>query len=411
MPTIHSQTLSHDQVSTSSSSSSPQNFNNHDQEEFDNHVSPQTELAPVRSVTSQHPMQTRLKDNITKPKEFTDVTVRYSRAFITSIEPTSHLVALKDPSWKQAMDNEFNTLIKNETWKLARLVARGFKQRYGIDYEDTLSPVVKPTTIRLILSLALSRGWQLRQIAIQNAFLHGLINEEVSWLLEFGFVPSKADSSLFIYNRHGVITYVLIYVDDIIIASSCTSTTNNLLGSLQADFAVKDLSPLSYFLGIEVVTIQSGLLLSQQRYIVDILKRANMIEANSASTPMSTTEKLAKTMGEPLDATAELMWLQTLLSELGIFQHRPPCLWCDNLGATYLTSNPVFHAHTKHIEVDFHFVRERVARGALDVHFISTNDQVADVLTKPLLLHKFKQFRDNLNLLFIPLRLKGDVRR
>ncbi|GJT24370.1 retrotransposon protein, putative, ty1-copia subclass [Tanacetum coccineum] len=63
-------------------------------------------------------MQTRLKDNITKPKEFTDGTIRYSRAFITSVEPTSHLVALKDPSWKQAMDNEFNALIKNETWKL-----------------------------------------------------------------------------------------------------------------------------------------------------------------------------------------------------------------------------------------------------------------------------------------------------
>ncbi|GJY63493.1 uncharacterized mitochondrial protein-like protein [Tanacetum coccineum] len=125
-----------------------------------------------------------------------------------------------------------------------------------------------------------------------------------SWLLEFGFVPSKDDSSLFIYNRCGVITYVLIYVDDIIIASSCTSTTNNILGSLQADFAFKDLDPLSYFLGIEVVRIQSGLLLSQQRYIVDILKRANMIEANSVSTPISTTEKLAKIIGEPLDATS-----------------------------------------------------------------------------------------------------------
>jgi histone deacetylase 1/2 len=84
------------------------------------------------------------------------------------------------------------------------------------------------------------------------------------------------------------------------------------------------------------------------------------------------------------NATAELIWVQSLLKELGGVQLRPPILWCDNIGATYLSSNPVFHARTKHIEVDFHFVRERVSQKQLQIRFISSKDQVANILTKPL---------------------------
>ena len=73
-------------------------------------------------------------------------------------------------------------------------------------------------------------------------------------------------------------------------------------------------------------------------------------------------------------------------------------LWCDNLGATYLSANPVFHARTNHIEVDFHFVREKVAQGALDVRFVSSGDQVADAFTKPATKIMLEKLRRNLNL-------------
>lgn len=76
-----------------------------------------------------------------------------------------------------------------------------------------------------------------------------------------------------------------------------------------------------------------------------------------------------------------------------------PVLWCDNLGATYMSANPVFHAHTKHVEIDFHFVREKVAAKRLSVQFISTDDQIVDIFTKPLSSQRFKGLRSKLNVL------------
>jgi histone deacetylase 1/2 len=114
-----------------------------------------------------------------------------------------------------------------------------------------------------------------------------------------------------------------------------------------------------------------------------------------ATVSRSSTEAEYKSL---TNATAEVMWVQTLLDELGVSQSQTAVLWYDNIGATYLSANPVFHAWTKHIEVDYHFVRERVAQKLLNIRFISSGDQVADGFTKSLSTRQLEVFRRNLNL-------------
>lgn len=96
--------------------------------------------------------------------------------------------------------------------------------------------------------------------------------------------------------------------------------------------------------------------------------------------------------------TAEIIWVKSILKELGLRHIQTPCLWCDNLGATYLSANPAFHARTEHIEIDYHFVRERVANKELDIRFVHSKDQVADGFTKALPTRPFEEFKRNLNL-------------
>jgi len=93
------------------------------------------------------------------------------------------------------------------------------------------------------------------------------------------------------------------------------------------------------------------------------------------------------------DGTAEVLWLHYLLTNLCFSPSSVTTIWCNNLGATYLSANPIFHARTKHVEVDYHFVRDRVAKKEIQIHFISSKDQLADVFTKPLSYSTFALLR------------------
>ena len=134
----------------------------------------------------------------------------------------------------------------------------------------------------------------------------------------------------------------------------------------------------------------------------------NLVSWSSRKQPtvaQSSTEAEYKAIA---NASFELLWIISLFRELKIALPSPT-LWCDNIGATFLSANPVFHACMKHIEIDFHFVREQVALRRLHVYVISGKDQPADLLTKSLSKLRFLQLRSKLNL-HPALSLRGDVK-
>ncbi|CAN6549657.1 unnamed protein product [Malus baccata var. baccata] len=502
-----------------------------------------------------HPMQTRSKDDIIKKKVLLSQLHDSSPVDLAQVEPATYKSALKTLVWLNTMTEELAALHNQHTWSLvplppnknlvgckwvfklktnsdgsiarhkARLVAKGFNQKPGLDYGEIFSPVVKPTTVRLVLALAAQFNWSLRQLDVKNAFLHGVLNEEVymaqppgfedpshpelvcrlrksiyglkqaprAWnerftgfLPSFGFQSTYSDSSLFVKFFGSDIVLLLLYVDDIIISGSSylaiqqvtktgqglflsqskymdckacdtpclpytcllkddglpynnPTTYRSIVGALQyltftrpdITFSVHQVcqfmqSPMmSHFTAVKrILRYLKGTLLVGLSYTRGDLSLKAFSDADWAGDPndrRSTTGMFVFLGNNPISwsskkqntvsrssteaeyramstTTAELDWIQQLLH----FLHIPICdahvLFCDNLSAIALSFNPVQHQRTKHIEIDVHFVRERIAKKTLMVQFVSSREQFADILTKGLSAPLFRSHCFNLML-------------
>ena len=243
----------------------------------------------------------------------------FPRVSVVLAEPSTYKEASGVPEWQSAMSEELAALDRTGTWEIvplpphavpitckwvfkiktksdgslerykARLVARGFQQTQGRDYEETFAPVAHMTTVRTMIVVAASRSWTISQMDVKNAFLHGELHEEVymhpppgvdvpsgqvcrlrralyglkqaprAWyerfvsvIIEAGFSPSPHDPALFIYTSSRGRTLLLLYVDDMLITGDDAEHIFLVKRHLSQQFQMTDLGPLSYFLSIEV---------------------------------------------------------------------------------------------------------------------------------------------------------------
>ncbi|GJZ09208.1 ribonuclease H-like domain-containing protein [Tanacetum coccineum] len=182
----------------------------------------------------------------------------------------------------------------------ARLVVNGSIQLERVDVDETFRPVVKLGTIRTVLSLATSRHCPIHQLDVKNAFLHGDLSETVYMHQPPGFRDSVHPDYVCLLQRQEADTaYLLLYVDDIVLTASSEILLQQIIRSLHQEFAMTDLGPLNYFLGISVTRDSSGLFLSQKKYAVEILDRAHMVNCNPSRTPIDTESKLGSD-GDPV---------------------------------------------------------------------------------------------------------------
>jgi hypothetical protein len=251
---------------------------------------------------------------------------------VTDLPPNKYPIGYK---WVYKVKHKSDGSV--ERYK-ARLVAKGYTQCEGLDFHETFSQVAKMTIVRCFLELATSKNWFLHQLDVNNVFLHGDLDEEVymsmppgfgpkkdtkvckltkslyglkqasrQWfskfsttLVELGFVQSLADYSLFTRLKGSSFIALLVYVDDVAIASNDPKAVSSFITLLNDRFKLKDLGPLKYFLGLEIARSTKGISVNQRKYALEVLEDSSLLAAKPVKFPMEQNLKISKDEGDLL---------------------------------------------------------------------------------------------------------------
>nr|GFA90743.1 hypothetical protein [Tanacetum cinerariifolium] len=372
--------------------------------------------------------------------------------------------------WKNKRDEE-NTVIRNKS----RLVAKGYAQKDGVDFEESFAPVARLEAVWLFIAYAIHKSFTVYQMDVKTTFLYGPLKEEVyvnqpdgfvdpyhpdkvyrlkkalyglkqaprewydelsNFLVSKEFSKGSIDPTLFITKHEEDILLMQIYVDDIIFGSTNPKLLKQFEKLMHSKF--------------EMSMHQSprGIFINQAKYAQEILIKHGMTSCDSVGTPMVTKHLDADLSGTLVDQTkyqsmvgalmyltasrpdivhatcycaryqakptekhltadctsmslaeaeyvslfaccAQVLWLRTQLTDYGFHFDKIP-MYCDSKAAIAISCNLVQHSRTKHIDVRYHFIKEKVEKGIVELFFVRTEYQLADMLTKALSEDRFK---------------------
>ncbi|GJT50374.1 putative ribonuclease H-like domain-containing protein [Tanacetum coccineum] len=244
----------------------------------------------------------------------------------SKIEPKKISQAIEDGSWVDAMQEELLQFKIQKVWILvdlsfgkkatgtkwvyrnkkdergvvvrnkARLVAQGYRQEEGIDYNEVFAPVARIEAIRIFLAFASYMGFIVYQIDVKSAFLYGTIDEEVYVSQPLGFVDPKFPKKVYnkcLYGLHSSRRH-WVYVDDIIFGSIKKSWCDEFEALMKSRFQMSSMGELTFFLGLQVKQKEDGIFISQDKYVAEILKKFDFASVKTASTPIETQKSLTK---------------------------------------------------------------------------------------------------------------------
>ncbi|GJT08802.1 putative ribonuclease H-like domain-containing protein [Tanacetum coccineum] len=323
-------------------------------------------IEDLQSATQTRNMSNNLKEHgfvstVQQRTNHKDLQNCLFACFLSQEELKKVIHALKDPSWTEAMQEELlqfknksGIVIRNK----ARLVAQGYTQKEEIEYDEVFSPVARIEVIRLFLAYASFKDFVVYQMDVKSAFLYRKIKEEVYACQPPGFEDSdfpdrvykdngfqrgKIDKILFIKRNKGDILLVQVYVDDIIFGSTKKELCNAFEKLMHEKFQMRSMRELTFFLGLQVQQKKDGIFISQDKYVVEILKKFEFTEVKTASKPMETQKPLIKDEdGKEVDVH---MYRSMIGSLMYLTSSRPDIMFAVCACARYQVNPKVSHLH------------------------------------------------------------------
>ncbi|GJW34975.1 retrovirus-related pol polyprotein from transposon TNT 1-94 [Tanacetum coccineum] len=357
---------------------------------------------------------------------------------------------------------EYGDVLKNK----ARVVAKGFNQEEGLNFEESFAPVARLEAIRIFLSNDASKNMTVYQIDVKTAFLNGELKEEVyvsqpegfidpdrpqhfyclkkslyglkqaprAWydtlskfLLAQGFSKGVVDPTLFIRKIGKHTLHVQIYVDDIIFASTDPRDCDRFSNEMSSKFQMLMMGQISFFLGLQISQNPRGIFINQSKYAKEILKKFDFHLSDPVVTPMVDRTKLDEDLSDTAMALtayadayhagcqdtrqstsgstqflrdkccAQILWMRSQLFDYGFTYNHVP-LYCGNKSAIARCCNNIQHSRSKHIDIKHHFIKKQVEKGVVELYFVRTEYQLADIFTKALPIEIFKFIRPRLGM-------------